>query len=135
MAVGSSRESLASKLFLGKSGLLLQRRQNVSPDGLLQLRRRDFLVGTVVDPGFGGLAFTVLLELLQQFADASAQQATGAAPPSMPPEIAKQAPQSGDSVLPPPGFALLAPAPPEHLSQLVAVLVSGNREQSQQGSH
>jgi len=48
--------------------------QNVGTDGLLQLRRRDLLVGTVIDPGLGGLTLAVLLEFFEQFANAAVQQ-------------------------------------------------------------
>ncbi len=62
------------KFFLGKAGLLLQRGQDIRADRLLQLRRRNLLVGTVIDPGLGRVALTVLLELFEQLADAAIEQ-------------------------------------------------------------
>ena len=43
------------KFFLGQAGLLFQRRQDIRPDRLLQLRRRNLLVGTIIDAGLGYL--------------------------------------------------------------------------------
>src|SRR5262249_30003803 len=64
------------KLFLRQSGLLHQCGQDILSDGLLELRRRYLLVGTGADPRFGSVSLSVLGKLLEQFAKATAKQAS-----------------------------------------------------------
>jgi hypothetical protein len=63
---------------LRKPGLPLQRGQYIGPDHLLQLRRRDLFVRSLIDPGLGRLVLTVLLEFLEQFSKAAIQQTANA---------------------------------------------------------
>src|ERR1700738_1075612 len=49
------------QFLLRQPGLFFQRGQNIRPEGLLQLRRRNLLVGAVVDPGLRRVAVAVLL--------------------------------------------------------------------------
>src|SRR5262245_9444189 len=73
-----SRKS-GKKLFLRQPRLLYQRRQDILPDRLLNLRRRNLLVGTRADPGFSGISLPVLRELLMQLIETAAEQASDAA--------------------------------------------------------
>src|SRR5882757_9809203 len=72
-----SRQS-CEKLFLGEPCLLHQCRQNILSDGLLELRRRNLLVGARSDPRFCRLPLTVFRELFEQFAETTAKQAADA---------------------------------------------------------
>ena len=126
----------------GKSRLRRQGIQHIRPDGLFELVRRQVLVGTGADPGFGGVAVAVLLETLQQLRETATEQsadarASGAA------EISEQAAEA----------ALLAQAAllghaaclsarsarigrsAEHLRKLVPVLIARNGKKAQQGRH
>src|SRR4029077_3486045 len=74
-------------------GLLRELRQHVGPNRPPELRRRDLLVGTVIDPGFSRFAFAALLEFIQQLAEAAAEQAACAGAAQHPAEIAKHSAQ------------------------------------------
>src|SRR4051794_29387914 len=66
------------KLFLGEPCLLRQRRQDILSDSLLELRRRNLLVGARSDPRFRRLPLPILRELFEQFAEATTEQAADA---------------------------------------------------------
>src|SRR3954452_17386829 len=66
------------QLFLGKPCLLHQRGQHILSDSLLELRRRNLLVGARSDPRFRRLPLPILRELFEQFAEATTEQAADA---------------------------------------------------------
>src|SRR5882762_261990 len=101
---------------------------------LLQLRRRDLLVGTVIDPGLGGLTLAVLLEFFEQFANAAVQQPAYARAAEHSAEIAKQSALPG-RLRAAARCRIIGCGAFEHFCQLVPVLVARNREQSQKCSH
>src|SRR6267142_6746669 len=72
-----SRQS-CEKLFLGEPCLLHQRGQDILSDSLLELRRRNLLVGAGSDPRFRRLPLPVFRELFEQFAETTTEQAAGA---------------------------------------------------------
>jgi len=51
--------------------LLLKPLQNIRSDGLLEFGRGHLPVRPMIDPGLGGFALTILLEVLQQFSNTS----------------------------------------------------------------
>src|SRR5829696_7870186 len=144
--VGKLPRQTGQKLVTRQPGLLLQRRQHVRTDRLLELARRDLLVGAGPHPAVRQVSPAALLEAIDKVAEPAAEQAPGAgsaeaaqeaAQPAGAPAAAQQASEAaagaGGLTGPPrigrPGTA------PEHLSDLVPVLVSGHRQKAQKRCH
>src|SRR5437763_4457685 len=75
--VGERLRELRQHVLAWHPGLLRQLVDRFRAERLMQLIRRDLLVGTAADPGIGHVAIAVLLELPQQPAEAAAHRFGG----------------------------------------------------------
>ena len=74
----------------GQSALRGERLDLVGAERVGEIAGRDLLVGTVADPGIGLIAMALLLELIQEVAEAAAQDAAGRAAREQPAQSALQ---------------------------------------------
>src|SRR5215207_7243439 len=117
------------KFFSRETGVLRQCCRHVRGDGLFKLIRGDRLVWPLADPRLGDLALASLLETVNEFAQSAAHQSSNAAGT----EAAKEPAKALRGRL---AWTRIARGcAPEHLRDLISVLVPRHCEKTQQRRH
>src|SRR3954468_19639479 len=122
------------KLFLGEPRLLHQRGQHILSDSLLELRRRNLLVGARSDLRFRRLPLSIFRELFEQLAEATTEQTADARTAQNAAQTTWQAAlrlrlRAAISLGSRPRHAV------EHFGELVSILISRERKHSKKCSH